>query len=108
MIKNRRYVPTDFEQVHQFLTATYNRETLNSLLLPQFFECSYVNPAFEYLKSHHPGIWEDDERATGDKIVGIVCFDIDTCCYYIHTHKYYKYLLPEILKSAERELSVIQ
>jgi GNAT superfamily N-acetyltransferase len=103
MIKNRRYVPEDFEKVHKFLTDTYDRETLNSLLLPQFFEYSYAYPAFQYLKSHHPGLWED-----GGKIVGIVCFDIGAGSHYLHTHKDYKYLLPELLIWAERELSIIK
>jgi len=105
MITKRRYkILVDFARVHKFLTETYDVETLNSYLLPQYFEYEHMHSYFDSSKSHHFGIWEDDGN-----IVGIACFamNLGERCR-LHTHKDYKFLLPELLKWAEQELSVIK
>ena len=49
MITKRRYkILVDFERVHKFLTETYNFETLNSWLLPQYFEYAHMHGYFDY------------------------------------------------------------
>jgi len=104
MITHRRYkILVDFERVHKFLTDTYDFETLNSWLLPQYFEYAHMHSAFEYFKSHHFGMWEDDGN-----IVGIACFEMGMGDCHMHTHKDYKFLLPELLDWAERELFVVK
>jgi len=104
MITRRRYkILVDFEHVYRFLTETYDIETLNSYLLPQFFEYANMNTFFEFPKSHHFGIWESDGN-----IVGIACFEMTIGECLLHTHKDYKFLLPEMLEWAELELSVIE
>jgi len=104
MITKRRYkILVDFERVHKFLTETYDKETLNSWLLPQYWEYAHMHGGFEYRKSHHFGIWEDD-----GKIVGISCFEMGMGECHMHTHKDYKFLLPELLEWAEKELFVVK
>jgi len=102
MITKRRYkILVDFERVHKFLTETYD---INCTLLPQYFEYAHMHVAFDYFKSHHFGIWEDD-----GKIVGITCYEMnlgESC--HLHTHKDYKFLMPELLEWAERELCAKQ
>jgi len=102
-IAQRRYkLLTDFPKVHDFLTETYDPITLNSYLLPQYFEYAHVLPwFFNYSMSHRFGIWEDDGA-----IVGIACYEMDLgdCCH-LHVRKGYEELLPELLNWAEKELS---
>lgn len=102
MVTQRRYkILVDFERVHRFLTDTFDRETLNSYLLPQYFEYAHMHSYFEYFKTHHIGIWEDN-----GEIVGIACFEMRMGTIHMHTHKSYRYLLPDLLTWSERELSV--
>ena len=104
MITRRRYkILVDFERAHKFLTETYDAETLNSFLIPQYFEYAHMYP-LDYTKTHHFGIWEDD-----GKIVGIACFEMNLgyCCH-LHTHKDYRFLTPELLEWAECELCEIK
>jgi len=106
MITKRRYkIFADFMPVYKFLTDTYDNETMNSFLLPHYYEYAHMfYGGFELGKSHHFGIWEDEGN-----IVGIVCFEMNMgrCCH-LHTHKNYKYLMPELLAWAEEELFVIE
>ena len=104
MITKRRYkILVDFERVHKFLTDTYDIETLNSELLPQYFEYAHMHGYFNYFNSHHIGIWEDCGN-----IVGIATYEMDLGSCHLHTHKNYKFLLPELLEWAENELFAIK
>ena len=104
MVTKRRYkILVDFERVHKFLTETYDIQTLNSWLLPQYWEYAHMHSYFEYRKTHHFGIWEDDGN-----IVGISCFEMNLGDCHMHAHKDYKFLLPELLEWAERELPAIK
>ncbi len=103
-ITARRYkMLVDFERVHQFLTDTYDKETLNSYLLPQYFEYAHTHPYFNHKMTHRNGIWEDN----GD-IVGIACFEMNLGECHLHTKKGYEFLLPEMLEWAESELFEIK
>jgi GNAT superfamily N-acetyltransferase len=100
MITKRRYkILADFERVHKFLTDTYDKETKNGTLVPQAFEYAQVS-FIDYYKTHHIGIWEDD-----GSIVGISAFENSPGLCLMHTHKDYKFLLPDLLDWAELELS---
>lgn len=100
-ITNRRYkLLSDFERVHLFLTDTYNRETLNSYLLPQYFEYDHSHQGFNLYKAHRIGLWEDNS-----KIVGIVCYEFSLSNCHIVTDSCYSFLLPHLLEWAEKELS---
>ncbi|MCL1858382.1 MAG: GNAT family N-acetyltransferase [Oscillospiraceae bacterium] len=98
MITKRRYkILVDFERVHKFLTETYD---INCTLLPQYFEYAHMHGYFDYFNTHHFGIWEDN-----GKIIGIACYEMilgESC--HLHTHKNYKFLLPELLEWAEYNL----
>lgn len=103
-ITQRRYkMFADFERVHKFLTDTYNKETLNSYLLPQYFEYAHHLQWFDYLRSDHFGLWENN-----GKIVGVACYEMNMGTCHLHTSESYEFLLPELLAWAERELSVIE
>lgn len=108
MITKRRYkILADFERVHKFLTETFD---IHCTLLPQYFEYAHMHAQFNYFKSHHIGIWEE-VRTDGSlgKIVGIACYEMtpgENC--HLHTHKDYKYLLPELLQWAELELYAVK
>ncbi len=100
----RRYkMLTDFERVHRFLTDTYDKETLNSYLLPQYFEYAHVHSNFQHSMTHRNGLWEDD----GD-LVGIACFEMNLGECHLHTKKGYEFLLGDMLTWAEKELVLIQ
>jgi len=103
-ITNRRYkLLSDFERVNRFLTDTYNLETLNSYLLPQYFEYDHSKPYFNLFKAHRIGLWEDKNN-----IVGIVCYEFSLSnCHLVTSHKH-RFLLPQLLKWAEKELSEIK
>ena len=102
MIKKRRYkILADFTRVHKFLTDTYD---IRCTLLPQYFEYAHMHGQFNYFKSHHIGIWEND-----GEIVGIASYEMtpgEAC--HLDTHKNYAYLLPELLEWAEQELYAIK
>ena len=101
-LRQRRYkILVDFERVYRFLQATYDAETLNSYLLPQYFEYAHMHSYFDYFNTHRCGIWEDDGG-----IAGIACYEMKPGDCHMHTRKGYEILLPEMLAWAERELSV--
>ncbi len=62
-IHKRRYrLLADFNVVHSLLTDIYSRDTLNSYLLPQFFEYAHTHPFFNHKLTHRFGIWEDNGK----------------------------------------------
>ena len=102
-IYRRRYkLLTDFTKVHGFLTDIYTLDTLNSCLLPQFFEYAHTHPFFNHKLTHRFGLWEDN-----GKLVGIACYEMDVGESFLATDREHIYLLPEMLAYAEKELSVI-
>jgi GNAT superfamily N-acetyltransferase len=101
VISRRRYkLLADFEKVSQFLDDNYNLETLNSYLLQQFFEYAHTHPYFQYQKTHHFGLWEE-----GEKIVALVCFEMELGEAFLSVREGYDHLLAEMLSYAEKELS---
>lgn len=102
-IFNRRYkLLKDFSLVHNFLTDIYSFDTLNSYLLPQFFEYAHTHPFFHHQLTHRFRLWEDN-----GKLAGITCFEMNIGeCYLVVEHEH-TFLLPEMLTYAEKELSVI-
>jgi len=100
MVTSRRYnILVDFTKVFDFLVNTYDKKTLNSQLLPHYFEYAQHLQWFDYLSSHRIGIWEED-----GEIVGISTYEMNVGQAHLHTKKEYEYLLPELLEWAEREL----
>ena len=102
-ISSRRYkLLVDFTAVHRFLTDIYTLDTLNSYLLPQFFEYAHTHPFFNHKLTHRFGIWEEE-----GKLVGIACYEMDIGESFLVTDPEHTYLLPEMLEYAEKELSVV-
>ena len=100
-VTQRRYkLLSDFARVHTFLTEIYTLDTLNSYLLPQFFEYAHTHPMFNHKLTHRFGLWEDNGR-----LVGIACYEMDIGQSFLVTHPEHTFLLPEMLPWAERELS---
>ena len=103
-ITQRRYkILIDFEKVYRFLEETYDPVTLNSYLLPQYFEYAHMHSYFDYFNTHHFGIWED-----GGKTTGIACYEMGMGDCHMHIRKGYEALLPELFTWAEKELSVVK
>ena len=102
-VTQRRYkLLTDFTLVYKFLTDTYSLDTLNSYLLPQFFEYAHTHPMFNHKLTHRFGLWEDS-----GKLVGIVCYEMDIGESFLATDQDHTFLLPEMLAFAEKELSAV-
>ena len=100
-ICKRRYkLYADFHRVFKFLQDTYDMESLNSYLLPQFFEYAHTHPAFNHKLTHRFGLWEDD-----GELFGIACYEMDLGETLISVHPDYEFCLPDMLCWAERELS---
>ncbi|NLO37199.1 MAG: GNAT family N-acetyltransferase [Clostridiaceae bacterium] len=98
----RRYqLLKDFPSVYRFLGAVYRRDTLNSYLLPPFFEYAHTHPAFNNKQTHRFGLWE-----AGGKLVAIACYEMDVGACFLVTDRAHAELLPDMLTTAERELSV--
>ena len=103
-IQSRRYkLITDFTRVYNFLEETYDPVTLNSYLLPQYFEYAHVHSYFNHKMTHRFGLWEDS-----GSIIGIACYEMDMDGTHLHVQKEYEALLPELLDWAEKELSVFK
>jgi predicted N-acetyltransferase YhbS len=89
----------DFEKVLKFLTDNYDFETLNSYLLPQFFEYAHTHPAFNHKLTHRFGLWEND-----NDIVGIACYEMNIGECFVSIKNGYNSLLPEMIKYSEENL----
>jgi len=103
-ISHRRYKPlVDFTKVHAFLTETFDHVTLNSGLLPQYFEYGHTHRSFNNQLTHHMAVWED-----GNIIVGFACYGMypnehpGKCL--LHVREGYEFLLDELLNWAENEM----
>jgi hypothetical protein len=100
-ITQRRYkLLADFQKVHDFLTETYDKETLNSYLLPQYVEYAHSLLYFDFKHTHRFGLWEDEGR-----LVGIACYEMGMGTIHLHAGKGYECLLPDMLSWGETELS---
>ena len=98
----RRYrLLSDFKTIRGFLTENYSFDTLNSYLLPQFFEYAHTHPQFNHRLAHRFGIWQDF-----DKPAGIACYEMDVGECFLVTGRGYEFLLPEMLEYAQEELSL--
>ncbi len=103
-ITYRRYkMLVDFERVHKFLTDTYNKETLNSYLLPQYFEYAHTHSCFNHKMTHHNAIWEDNGN-----LVGVVCYEMDMGYAHLHVMHGYEFLFSDMIAWAEKELSIVE
>ena len=103
IIQRRYNILTDFSRVYDFLEETYDVETLNSYLLPQYFEYAHHLLWFDYVRAHKMGLWEDN-----NEIVGIAAYEMNIGTAHLHTRKGYEFLLPELLDWAEKEITVIE
>ena len=98
----RRYdILSDFTAVYNFLEETYDETTLNSYLLPQYFEYAHSLLWFDYVRAHRMGLWEQNGN-----IVGIAAYEMEIGTAHLHTKKSCRYLLPKLLEWAEREISI--
>lgn len=103
-ITQRRYdILSDFQAVYRFLTDTYDFETLNSYLLPHYWEYAHYLQWFDYVRAHRMGLWEDN-----GKLVGIAAYEMEIGKAHLHTSPDYQHLLPDLLDWAERELAVVK
>ncbi len=103
-LTHRRYqLLRDFAPVHDFLTTTHSHTTLNSHLLPPFFEYAHTHPAFNHKLTHRFGLWEDQ-----GEIVGVACYEMDGGEAFLVTDPEHAGLLPVMLLYAEKELSARQ
>jgi GNAT superfamily N-acetyltransferase len=101
IIQKRYDILSDFHKVYQFLTDTYDFETLNSYLLPQYWEYAHYLQWFDYIRAHRIGLWEEDGR-----LVAISAYEMEIGKAHLHAHPKYSYLLPDMLDWAEKELSI--
>jgi len=100
----RRYkLLADFEPVYRFLQETYDPVTLNSYLLPQYFEYAHTHPMFNHKLTHRFGLWEE-----GGAIVAVACYEMDIGECHLHVKPGYEALLPELLAWAEKELCAVK
>lgn len=101
-ITQRRYrLLADFDKVHAFLIDTYDCETLNSFLLPQYIEYAQCLIMFDFKHTHRIGLWEDSHQ-----LIGIACYEMNLGTAHLHAKKGYEFLLPDMLAWAETELSI--
>jgi len=102
-VTQRRYdVLTDFLATFRFLEETFDHITLNSELLPHYFEYAQYHGMFDHFMAHRIGLWEDNGA-----IVAISAYEMKPGIAHLHTRHGYEYLLPELLDWAEQEISVI-
>jgi len=103
-IKQRRYkLHADFEKVYRFLQETYDPITLNSYLLPQFFEYAHTHPLFDHKLTHRFGLWEDN-----GVLCGVACYEMKMGEAFLSVKPGYDMLLPELLDWAKNELSLVE
>jgi GNAT superfamily N-acetyltransferase len=98
----RRYdMLSDFTSAYNFLEETYDANTLNSYLLPQYFEYAHYLQWFDSLRAHRMGLWENE-----GKIVGISAYEMNIGTAHIHAKNTHTYLLRDMLYWAEKEISI--
>ena len=103
-IAHRRYdILSDFHAVYHFLEYTYDYNTLNSYLLPHYWEYAHYLQWFDYIRAHRMGLWEDSGM-----LVGIAAYEMEIGNTHLHTKRGYSRLLPEMLDWAENEMSVVK
>ena len=103
-ITQRKYdILSDFHSVYRFLEETYDFNTLNSYLLPHYWEYAHYLQWFDYIRAHRMGLWENDGN-----LVGIAAYEMNIGKAHLHTSPEYQHMLPELLDWAENELSVIK
>ena len=102
-ITQRRYnILTDFSRVYDFLEETYDVDTLNSYLLPQYFEYAQVHSYFDFLRAHRIGLWEDN-----GELIGIATYEMKIGTVHLHTKNGYEVLLPEMVEWSQQEISEV-
>jgi len=101
IIQRRYKLLGDFDKVRKYLTDVYSIETLNSYLLPQFFEYAHTHPAFNYGLTHRFGLWESE-----DELIGLACYEMNIGECFISIKDGFNSLLPEIIKYSEVNLSM--
>ena len=90
-ITQRRYkLLSDFVKVLSFLEDVYNIETLNSYLLPQFFEYAHTHQASNHKLTHRFGLWE--ERG---ELIGVACYEMNIGEVMLSVKNRYGFLLPD-------------
>lgn len=90
----------DFNKVLKYLSDTYEMDTLNSYLLPQFFEYAHTHPCFNHKLTHRFGLWEENNN-----LVGITCYEMNIGECFISIKSGYDFLLSEVIKYSEENLS---
>ena len=101
-ITQRRYdILKDFHAVYNFLEATYDFETLNSYLLPQYWEYAHYLLWFDYISTHRMGLWEKSGA-----LVGVSVYEMEMGKVHLHTDPEHRGLLPQLLDWAEAELAI--
>lgn len=103
IIQRRYQILVDFSTVHRFLTDTYDYETLNSYLLPQYFEYAHHLQGFDYIRAHRMGLWEDNGH-----LVAVACYEMEIGTVHLHAKPDYGFLFPEMLEWSEKEISTCE
>jgi len=89
----------DFSKVLKYLTDVYNIETLNSYLLPQFFEYAHTHPMFNHKLTNRFCLWEDN-----NEIVALACYEMNIGECFISTKNGFNSLLPEMIEYSQENL----
>lgn len=99
VIQRRYDILSDFNTVYNFLEETYDPVTLNSYLLPQYWEYAHHLQWFDYMRAHRMGLWEENGH-----LAGVAAYEMEIGKTHLHTIN--NSLLPEMLEWAEQELSI--
>lgn len=98
----RRYKTlSDFPRVYDFYGENYRLP--NWFLTPACWEYSHTHGNFEHEKAHRMGIWEE-----GGEIVATACFEMELGGYIPCVKPGYEFLMGDMLRYAERELSIVK
>lgn len=101
-VTRRRYdILSDFHTVYNFLEETYEPDTLNSYLLPHYWEYAHYLQWFDYIRTHRMGLWENNGQ-----LVGVAAYEMEIGKAHLHITDCS--LLPEMLSWAEEELAVVK
>jgi len=96
----RRYKTlSDFPRVRDFYAENYRLP--NWFLTPASFEYNHTHGNFAHGKAHRFGVWEDD-----GEIVATACFEMRMGEYIPCVKPGYEFLRADMLRYAERELSL--